>query len=660
MKTWLRGKSGGLIAFLAIAALVMGGLGWVTATVLQLEQEQLVARADAEYSTRLRQAEVEHAAKLRQAEVEHAAKLRQALWQLDSVMMAKLSHEASRPFSHFSALNAISPLDPGLNRCEPGLEVSPLINADLPDWILLHFSTSPDADWWSPQAPSSRLQDKLKNIVKVTPEEIRRKAALLDELKTNLRAKTVLAAVRHEEQRQEAIIRVQLFDEAAVAKTGKDAWNSPTMGQQNFSEYQSRVGRFGYGQEPATHPKLQKNSNVLTQIGPVSPNNEHWLKPGLREKSREEIVTPGPWTALWIKTQNKRLILARQVTIGKQQVCQGILLNWDTLRDQLTAEVKDLFPQAKLQPVRLDIPAADKSFPPRPERTMAALPVELDPGTQPAMGPLPAMDPRLPLDDPGWTPLRIGLALAWAAALVALAAVGLGGWSLIDLSQRRIRFVSTVTHELRTPLTTLRLYLDMLTGGMVRDEKQKEEYLHTLNNETDRLNRLVGNVLDFSRLENQRPRLEPSTVKAADLLDQVRATWETRCKDADKELIVESTPELALVTDVKLVQQLLGNLIDNACKYSRSAADRRLWLRARAEGKIVVLEVEDRGPGVPRKERRSIFRPFRRGQDAEVTAGGVGLGLALSVRWAGLLGGRLTVQPGQDNQGACFRLELPV
>ena len=99
--------------------------------------------------------------------------------------------------------------------------------------------------------------------------------------------------------------------------------------------------------------------------------------------------------------------------------------------------------------------------------------------------------------NPGWTPLRVGLALAWAAALVALLAVGLGGWSLIDLSERRIRFVSAVTHELRTPLTTLRLYLDMLMNGLVRDEKQREEYIQTLNAEANRLSRLVGNVLDL-------------------------------------------------------------------------------------------------------------------------------------------------------------------
>jgi signal transduction histidine kinase len=203
-------------------------------------------------------------------------------------------------------------------------------------------------------------------------------------------------------------------------------------------------------------------------------------------KSQGEPVETGPMTAFWIKTDaaSERLVVARQVKVGSKPACQGIVLNWPALESRLKNVIEDLFPDADLKPMRTTTPTA-------PERTMTALPVELVPE-------LPATE------DPGWTPLRIGLALAWTAALIARCAVGLGGWSLIDLSQRRVRFVSTVTHELRTPLTTLRLYLDMLTGGMVKDDRQKEEYLHTLNAETDRLNRLVGNVLDFSRLENHR------------------------------------------------------------------------------------------------------------------------------------------------------------
>jgi signal transduction histidine kinase len=200
----------------------------------------------------------------------------------------------------------------------------------------------------------------------------------------------------------------------------------------------------------------------------------------------------------------------------------------------------------------------------------------------------------------------------------------------------------------------------MLTSGLVREEPKKEEYLNTLHGESDRLHRLVSNVLDFARLEKQRPKLAKRPVAVPELLDGVRQNWQSRCAATSKELIVEVTPGCGVdvTTDPQLVEQILGNLIDNACKYSRGAADNRVWLRARRDGRSVLLEVEDRGPGVPARERRLIFRAFRRGRQADVTAGGVGLGLALAVRWARLIGGRLHVQPGAGDVGACFQLRL--
>src|SRR5207248_3158003 len=178
------------------------------------------------------------------------------------------------------------------------------------------------------------------------------------------------------------------------------------------------------------------------------------------------------------------------------------------------------------------------------ERAMTALPVQLDPGPPPGLPPA------------GWTPLRLGLVLAWVAAVIAFAAVGLSGWSLVDLAERRIRFVSAVTHELRTPLTSLRLYLDLLLSGMVQDEQKKQEYLATLNAESDRLHRLIDNVLDFARLERRRKGADTKPVKVGELLEQVRQTWTERCKTDDKELVVISTlpPEQEVCTDSQLVQ----------------------------------------------------------------------------------------------------------
>jgi signal transduction histidine kinase len=338
------------------------------------------------------------------------------------------------------------------------------------------------------------------------------------------------------------------------------------------------------------------------------------------------------------------LVLVRAARLENKTVYQGVVLDWPKLQTVLKEEVKDLFPEAKL--VAVKDPSGVS-----PERTMTALPVQLDPGPTPEPPPV------------GWTPLRFGLVLAWTAALIAFAAVALCGWSLIDLSERRIRFVSAVTHELRTPLTALRLYLDLLLSGMVQDEEKRREYLSTLNAESDRLHRLVDNVLDFARLERRRTGTSVQTLKVGELFDQVRCTWTDRCGTDHKELVVVSTlpPDAEIATDPILVQQIIGNLIDNARKYTRDAEDSRIWVWAKPGGRNqIFIEVEDRGSGIPPRERSTIFRPFRRGESADTRAGGAGLGLALSKQWAEVLGGRLTCRPADGGTGSCFRLELRV
>jgi signal transduction histidine kinase len=337
------------------------------------------------------------------------------------------------------------------------------------------------------------------------------------------------------------------------------------------------------------------------------------------------------------------LVLVRTARVeNKKTLYQGVVLDWAKLQALLLDEVKELFPDAKLEP-RKDDSAESR------EQSMTALPVKLDTGAD--APPPPA----------GWTPLRIGLVLAWAAAVVAFAAIGLSGWSLVDLADRRIRFVSAVTHELRTPLTSLRLYLDLLLSGMVQDEDKRREYLSTLNVESDRLHRLIDNVLDFAKLERSRKGRDLQPVKAADLLDSIRLTWMDRVAADGKELVVESSlpADLGITTDGSLVQQIVGNLIDNARKYTRDAADVRIRLRATLEGAKLVFEVEDRGCGVAPREQKTIFRPFRRGETADTKAGGAGLGLALSKEWAEVLGGRLTYRTPEGAVGSCFRLELP-
>ncbi|HET6572198.1 MAG TPA: ATP-binding protein [Fimbriiglobus sp.] len=356
-------------------------------------------------------------------------------------------------------------------------------------------------------------------------------------------------------------------------------------------------------------------------------------------------VQVGPLRPVWLTAADgeEALALVRAARLEGKIVFQGVLLDWPQLQAVLREQVADLFPAAALGPVR----AAD---PPSPERAMTALPVQLDPG--------PAPEPP----SAGWSALRIGLIMAWTAALVGLAAVGFGGRALVDLSERRIRFVSAVTHELRTPLTSLRLYLDLLNSGMIEDEQKQKEYLGTLATESERLHRLIENVLDFARLERRSVETHRQPTSVTELLEEVRQTWADRCAADGKELAVVSTlpPEQMVTTDPRMVAQVLGNLVDNARKYTRDAADGRIWVWAKpGERGMLLLEVEDRGPGVSASERGTIFRPFRRGKDADTTAGGAGLGLALAKHWADLLGGTLSYRVADGGVGACFRLELP-
>ncbi len=627
MRRWLRGAPGGLVAFGLIAALVAGGLGWATAAALRLEEEQRQARAEAERD----------------------AKVRLALRRLDGRISPLLAQEDSRPYNDYSALfrptAVFVPRGDRLQADRTVLELSPLLDAELPDWMLLHFQADNSSGWGSPQVPHALLIDRLKKgrasseFRNVTPE----RARLLKDLSGRLPVNTLLAALGP----KGGVPAVH--DKTVMLFTSNYAqlWaQNPHAQENNDAETNNRFQqqlRFQSEFNPARGGRSRDGRDNVTNN--IEKQGMNWLDPA-RKASGTDVevgVTLSPMVPAWAREGRREyLLLVRQVEIEQSRdskVCQGIVLEPERLRAMLTAEVADLLPGSSLSPVR-------EAVAPNPERTMATLPFQLDPG------PL-ALRPA-----PRWTPLRIGLALAWAAAGIALLAVGLGGWFLLDLSERRFRFVSAVTHELRTPLTTLRLYLDMLTGGMVRDEARRGEYLRTLHDEADRLSRLVTNVLDFSRLERQRPRLARSRSTLSDLLAQVRAAWQSRCHDAGKELVVECAlpEESVLETDIELLHQVLGNLIDNACKYSRDAADPRVWLRVGDAGGRVAFEVEDGGPGVPPRERRSIFRPFQRGRGADATGGGVGLGLALARRWARLLGGTLSLRP--SSCGACFRLEV--
>ena len=227
---------------------------------------------------------------------------------------------------------------------------------------------------------------------------------------------------------------------------------------------------------------------------------------------------------------------------------------------------------------------------------------------------------------------------------------------------RKTSFVANVSHELKTPLTTIRLYAELLAEGRVRDEARRVDYLETIGRETQRLGRLVANVLDFSRLEQGKKKYAPAPLDLAEDLRRLAETHGPRMAAAGLAMRVEAPGSLRLATDRDAVEQIVLNLLDNACKYAVEGGEVSLRLRSEASpsGEVARLVVADRGPGVPEAQRERIFEKFHRVDD-RLTAekAGVGLGLSIARQLARGLGGDLRCEAAEGG-GAAFVLTLPL
>jgi signal transduction histidine kinase len=255
----------------------------------------------------------------------------------------------------------------------------------------------------------------------------------------------------------------------------------------------------------------------------------------------------------------------------------------------------------------------------------------------------------------------------WLAAI--LAAVLLGGFYLlyrlalgqVALARQQQDFVSAVSHELKTPLTSIRMYGEMLREGWA-DEAKKRSYYDFISRESERLTRLISNVLQLARMTRNELPVSLSQVTVDELMDLVRSKVASQVKRAGFSLSMHGEREIGarvLRVDLDLLAQVFINLVDNALKFSAKAEVKAIEISAlpdRAGG--VLLTVRDYGPGVPRDQMKKIFRLFYR-SETELTREtlGTGIGLALVHQMALAMDGRVDVVNREP--GAELRLHLP-
>ena len=650
------------LLYAACLAMAVPALGWLSWQAIELDRAREADRAQTE---------------LARQEAELQERISSALWRMDGMLTPLIAQEAARPYYLYESFyrNPSSSSEQTSDEPSP----SPLL-VTKSEFVNLHFQLGPGNTITSPQRPVGSACQQAYECCGLTSEVIDDNASKLADIQKVLDYDSLLLKCpsaklppvspgnnsddqRHQVTEQEKSTPVPSMYVDPIIESQQNLATGDEAGRRGRDVIVAQQGGFGANM-PSPKQALQQDRNMVRgndeysmRLKSIDQQAQSQWADNSFNYGNEVMLTPsamvneGIMRPLWI---NDQLILARRVESDDQILIQGCWLDWERIQATLREEVRDLLPDVKFLPLE-DVAQI------RLGQALATLPVQLEIDRQ-------KITSLLKLDPSSLPPLPKGggiisaLMFAWSClGFVAIAgAILLNG--LIQLSERRGAFVSAVTHELRTPLTTFRMYAEMLAERMVPSPEKQQQYAQTMRVEADRLSHLVENVLQFARLERNHRRARQESTSWEQLLDRFLDRLQQRADQCGMQLMVnvdEPDRHRKFSSDPVVLEQILFNLVDNACKYARGSDDRRIELTVRFPEQRMHVSIRDYGPGISETDRRRMFLPFRKSdQLAADTAQGVGLGLALCRRMARALGGKLVAT--SPNPGLEMTLEVPV
>jgi signal transduction histidine kinase/CHASE3 domain sensor protein len=227
-----------------------------------------------------------------------------------------------------------------------------------------------------------------------------------------------------------------------------------------------------------------------------------------------------------------------------------------------------------------------------------------------------------------------------------------------DLSRLKDEFLSIASHELRTPVTSIKGYTQLAKALIhENDLKTSEEYLSVALDQIDRMSRLILELLDVSRIETGRLEIRRESIEWFSFVNGVVARHHTSAHDRKFHLEMPPNASRNVDGDRDRLEQVLGNLLENAVKYSPDGSD--VSVKVRDEEDRVVTSISDSGIGIPSDELAQVFERFHRGRQVSATNyGGLGLGLYISKQIVDRHGGNIWVE-SREGQGTTFHFSLP-
>jgi two-component system sensor histidine kinase VicK len=236
--------------------------------------------------------------------------------------------------------------------------------------------------------------------------------------------------------------------------------------------------------------------------------------------------------------------------------------------------------------------------------------------------------------------------------LTGLFAIYKSAQTIVDLSERRSQFVSSVTHELKTPLTNIRMYIEMLEQGIAKDSEREQEYFQIINSEGSRLSRLINNVLDLAKLEKKQRSLTLTEGTFEEVVAEVQAVMQAKLQQEGFTLKIVQENIRPFHYDGEAMIQVLINLIENSLKFCQSAENKEITIRIYQDAGRIKITVSDHGPGIPRHALKKVFDDFYRVDNALARkTRGTGIGLALVKKFVNLSGGEVFAE--NNPRGGC-------
>jgi signal transduction histidine kinase len=224
------------------------------------------------------------------------------------------------------------------------------------------------------------------------------------------------------------------------------------------------------------------------------------------------------------------------------------------------------------------------------------------------------------------------------------------------LARLRSDFISNVTHELKTPLTSIRMYAESLIMGRVMSDQVQKEYLSVVVNETDRLKRMINNILEFSKMEKGIPEYHLVNSNLASILNEAIHEMNYWFAKEGFDVVTELDDKIFANVDPEKMNQAIGNLLSNAIKYSTDT--KKIFVRLFNKPEHICIEVEDLGVGIPEDKLYRIFEQFYRIEQKE-SISGTGLGLTVVKEIIEAHNGTITVT-SEIGKGSRFTIRMPL